>query len=276
MLYRNITSKRVIVIHPSAIIHPSAQIAAQDVVIGPWTIIGENVEIGPGTTIDSHVVIEKNTRVGSHNHIFSHAILGTDPQHLGYKNEVTWLHIGDHNVIRECVTINRGTQEAGTTVGNHNYLMSYVHIAHDSSVGNHVIFANNASIAGHVKIGNHAILGAFSGVHQFVNIGAYSFLGRATKIYQDILPYMLVTGNPGVPRGLNNVGLRRHHFTPESIAILKQAYAIVYRRGLDRATILQALEQLCPTDEHAKHLLHAFTTSVRGIARHGAKEETLL
>ncbi|OGO90221.1 MAG: acyl-[acyl-carrier-protein]--UDP-N-acetylglucosamine O-acyltransferase [Coxiella sp. RIFCSPHIGHO2_12_FULL_42_15] len=258
-----------------AMIHPTARIA-DDVSIGPWTVIGENVEIGAGSRVGSHVVIEKNTQLGVNNRIFSHVVLGTDPQHTGYRGEVTWLKIGDHNVIREFVTVNRGTNEVGVThVGSHNYLMSYSHIAHDCTVGNHVVFANTASIAGHVSVGDYAILGAFSGVHQFVKIGAFSFLGRATKIFQDILPFMLVTGNPGAPRGLNSVGLRRHGFTPEDMASLKEAFSIIFRRGLKQVEIIAELEQLAKTNPHVMVLLQEIRSSKRGIARN-AVEETLL
>ncbi len=262
------------VLSEHAIIHPSAKIAA-NVSIGPWTLIGENVEIGAGTQIASHVVIEKNTRIGENNRILSHAVLGTDSQHLAYQGEESWLEIGNDNVIREFVTINRGTKEVGVTkIGNHVYLMSYVHIAHDCCLGDHIIFVNNASIAGHVTIKSHAILGAFSAVHQFVTIGEYSFLGRAAKIYQDILPYMLATGNPGVPRGLNLVGLRRHQFSAESIASLKKAFAVIYRQGLSREAILQKLQTMVASQAHIQTIIDAFACSKRGIARHGSEVDT--
>lgn len=252
-----------------ALIHPSAKIG-DNVSVGPWTTIGEQVEIGDNTKIASHVVIEKNTRIGKNNHIFSHAVLGTDPQHLAYQGEETWLEIGDNNFIREFVTINRGTKEVGTTkLGNHIYLMSYTHIAHDCCLGDHIIFANNASIAGHVTIKDHAILGAFTGIHQFVTIGEYTFMGRATKIYQDILPCMLVTGNPGVPKGINVVGLRRHNFNDSSLKNLKKAFSIIYRKSLNRDSIIAELEQIAKADPQVKKILDGFTSSKRGVARNG-------
>jgi UDP-N-acetylglucosamine acyltransferase len=255
------------VINPHAVIHPSARIA-DNVTIGPWTIIGENVTIGEGCQIASHVVIEKNTQLGQHNKIFSHVVLGTDPQHTGYKGESTWLEIGDHNTIREFVTINRGTQATGITkMGSHNYMMSYSHIAHDCVVGSHVVFANSAMIAGHVEVGDHAILGAYAGVHQFVKIGEYCFLGRATKIFQDILPYMMVIGNPGAPLSLNSVGLRRHGFTRDDIVQLKEAFSILFRRGLKQIEILAELEQLAKQNHRVHVLLQAVKNSERGIAR---------
>lgn len=259
-----------------AVIHPMARIE-DNVSIGPWSIIGEGVEIRAGCRIDSHVVIQKNTRLGLNNRIFSHVVLGADPQHMGYRGEMTWLNIGDGNTIREFVTINRGTKDVGVTqIGSHNYFMSYAHIAHDCTVGDHVVFANTASIAGHVSVGDYAILGAFSGVHQFVKIGAFSFLGRATKIFQDILPFMLVTGNPGAPRGLNSVGLRRHGFTPEDMAILKEAFSIIFRRSLKQAEIIAELEQLAKRNQHVNALLQQIRSSKRGIARPAAVEETLV
>lgn len=249
-------------------IDPSAKIAP-DVKIGPWTIIGPNVVIGAGSEIGSHVYIEANTKIGQHNKIFPFASIGSAPQHLGFNGEDTFLEIGDHNVIREYVTINRGTKEGDkvTRVGSHNYFMSCAHVAHDCRVGNHTIFANTASIAGFVTVGDHAILGAFTGVHQFVNIGAYSFMGRATKIYNDILPYMLVAGNPGVPHGLNLVGLKRNGFSAEARKKIKEAYSIIYRQSLMKVEIIAALTELAKDSKEVKVLLDALTASTRGIAR---------
>lgn len=262
-------------ISEQTVIHASARIA-KNVEIGPWTIIGENVDIGEGCRIGSHVVIEKNTTLGVNNHVYSNAVLGSDPQHMGYKGEPTWLEIGDDNTIREFVTINRGTQATGMTkIGSHNYLMSYSHVAHDCVVGNHVVFANSAMIAGHVTVGDHAILGAFSGVHQFVNIGEYCFLGRATKIFQDILPYMLVIGNPGAPRSLNSVGLRRHGFTREDMFQLKEAFSIIFRRGLKQIEVIAELEQLAKHNHRVHVLLQAVKNAERGIARGVTYDETV-
>ncbi len=252
-----------------AIIDPSAKIAA-NVTIGPFSIISANVVIDEGTEIGPYVFIGPNTQIGKHNKIFPYASVGGDPQQLGYKGEQTYLKIGDHNVIREFVTISRGTlgQHGGVTIiGNHTYLMAYCHIGHDCVLGNHVVFANTASIAGHVHIGDYANLGAFSGIHQFVRIGAYSFLGRGAKVYQDILPYMLVTGNPGVPTGLNSVGLRRHGFKSEVRMSLKRAFHLVYRRELKMQDIKIELEKLANQTPEVGHLLEMINTSTRGIAR---------
>ncbi|QTS83713.1 acyl-ACP--UDP-N-acetylglucosamine O-acyltransferase [Coxiella endosymbiont of Amblyomma nuttalli] len=253
-----------------AIIHPTVEIG-QDVIIGPWAFIGENTTIGDGTEISTHVVIGRNTTLGQKNKIYSHASIGSDPQHLAYTaEEETWVEIGSNNVIREFVTINRGTKEGYrvTRIGNNNYLMAYSHIAHDCKVGSHVIFANTASIAGHVEVGDYANLGAFSGVHQFCRIGSYCFLGRATKIYQDILPYMLVTGNPGVPTGLNTVGLRRHGFNTEIMRSLKRAFQLIYRDNLKLDEVCIELEKLATDVPEVNNLLVMINTSTRGFARH--------
>lgn len=249
-------------------IDPTAKIA-KTAKIGPWSVIGPHVEIGEGTEIGAHVFIEANTKIGQHNKIYPFASVGSAPQHLGFNGEPTFLEIGDHNIIREYVSINRGTKEGDgvTRIGDHNYLMSCSHVAHDCRVGNHTIFANTASIAGFVTVGDHAILGAFTGVHQFVHIGAYSFMGRAAKIYNDILPYMLVAGNPGIPHGLNLVGLKRHGFGPEARQKIKEAYSIIYRQGLKKVEIVAALSALAENSPEIKVLLDAFEASVRGIAR---------
>lgn len=258
-------------IDPRAIIHPTAKIA-EGVKIGPFSIISEGVIIGEGTEIGPYVLIGPNTHMGKHNKIFSYAAVGGDPQHAGYKGETTYLKIGDHNVIREYVTISRGTPAAyggqeATRIGNHTYLMAYCHVGHDSVLGNHVVFANTASIAGHVHIGDYANLAAFSGIHQFVRIGAYCFLGRGAKVYQDILPYTLVTGNPGVPTALNAVGLRRHGFKSEVMLSLKRAFHLIYRRELKMEEIKAELAKLANQTPEVGHMLEMINTSTRGIAR---------
>jgi len=249
-------------------IHPSAKIA-DDVEIGPWTSIGANTVIGSGTRIGSHVMIGENTELGCNNNIYSHVCIGADPQHVGYKGEKTSLVVGDNNVIREFTTISRGTVEGRgvTSVGSHNYLMAYVHIAHDCEVGHHVVFCNLAQIAGHVCVGDYVFLASYAGVHQHCQIGAYSCLGRATKIYQDILPFMMVTGNPGVPTGLNSVGLRRHGFNGDVLRALKQAYSILYRRDMKLSQIRLELEVLAKKVPEVNMLLDRINSSTRGIAR---------
>lgn len=251
-----------------AIIDKTAEIAA-NVTIGPWSVIGPNVKIAEGTHIGAHVVIDRDTIIGRNNQIYQFASIGAAPQDAGYKEERTRLEIGDNNIIREFTTLNRGsTKGAGVTrIGNHNFLMAYVHVAHDCNVGDHVIFANNASIAGHVSIEDYVFLGAFTGIHQFCHIGAYSFLGRATKIYQDILPYMLVTGNPGAPSGLNTIGLRRHGFKSETRHQLKQAFKLLYHRDLSLTAINERLNDMIVTTPEVRRLVTMLTNTKRGIAR---------
>lgn len=255
-----------------SIIDPSATIAA-DVTIGPFSVIGPHVEIGSGTHIGSHVVIKQYTKIGRNNRIHSFAALGDDPQHTSYKGEVTYLEIGDDNVIREFCTIHRGTSQGrgATSVGNKNYFMNYTHIAHDCVVGNEVILANNASLAGHVHVGDYAMFGAFCGAHQHVTIGAYSFLGRTTKVGQDIPPYVLVTGFPGAPQGLNIVGLKRRGFSDRSIRTLRKAYLLVYRENLPLNEAVTALSEMVNECPEVQPFIDAIKNSKRGIARKGLK-----
>lgn len=255
-------------------IHPSAKIA-EGVKVGPWTTIGEGAVIGKNTVIGSHVCIGDYTHLGENNTIYQFASVGSDPQHAHYDKTETYLKMGDNNIVREFVTLNRGTPEGGgeTRIGSHNFLMAYTHVAHDCVVGDHVIFANTASIAGHVEVDDHVVLGAFCGVHQFCRVGSYSFLGRATKIYQDILPYMLVTGNPGAPRGLNAVGLKRNGFTSEAVRQLKKAYQIVYRQGLKQSEAREQLLAMLEQTPEMKPLIDILDASERGIARPGQQDE---
>jgi UDP-N-acetylglucosamine acyltransferase len=261
-------SETEIVIDNRAIIDPSAQIAS-DVRIGPYAIIGPNVEIGSGTQIGPHAYIHSNTKIGRNNKIDAFAALGGDPQYANYNGESTYLEIGDDNLIREFCTLNRGTAqgEGVTRVGSRNFFMAYVHIAHDCVVGNDVTLANNASLAGHVSVGDFVGFSAFCGVHQFVNIGSYSFLGRATKVGQDIPPYMLVTGNPGMPRGLNLIGLKRRGFSEQTIRAFKRAYSIVYRQHLRLQESLLELQKMVVNYPEIQHLIDAIQSSKRGLAR---------
>jgi UDP-N-acetylglucosamine acyltransferase len=256
------------VIDHRAVIDPSAKIAS-DVHIGPYAIIGPNVEIGSGTQLGPHVYIHSNTKIGRNNKIDAFAALGGDPQHTNFNGEPTFLEIGDHNVIREFCTFNRGTTqgEGVTRVGNHNFFMAYAHIAHDCIVGNCVTLANNASLAGHVHVEDFVGFSAFCGVHQFVTIGAYSFLGRATKVGQDVPPYMLVTGNPGAPKGLNLIGLKRRGFNEQTIRAFKRAYSLVYRQSLRLQEALAELKKMVPHHPEIQRIIDAIQRSKRGIAR---------
>ena len=229
-------------IHPSAIIHPGARLGAK-VSIGAYSIVGEHVEIGDDTRIGPHVVIEGRTRIGRNNRVFQFCSLGAAPQDKKYANEPTRLEIGDGNTIREFCTLNCGTaQDAGVTrLGHDNWIMAYVHLAHDCQIGDHTIFANSAQLAGHVHVGDHAILGGFTGVHQFVRIGAHSFTAIATVLVHDLPPYVMAAGDTAKPFGINVEGLRRRGFSAEAMTAIKRAYKTLYKSGL---TLDQAKAQL--------------------------------
>lgn len=220
-------------IHPTALVDSAAELAA-DVEIGPYSIVGPNVRIGAGTTVGSHVVITGVTSIGADNRIFHHCSIGEAPQDKKYAGEATKLVIGDRNTIRECCTMNVGTVQghAETRVGSDNWIMAYVHIAHDCIVGDNTIFANATQLAGHVTIGDWVILGGMTGVHQYCRVGAHAMTGVATKLVQDVPPFVMAEGNPSSARGINSEGLRRRGFQGETIAQIKQAYKMLYRDGL--------------------------------------------
>ncbi len=220
-------------IHPTAIVHSGATLAA-DVQVGAYTLIGEHVEIGAGCSIGSHAVITGHTRIGRDNRIFQFVSLGEAPQDKKYAGEPTRLEIGDGNTIREFCTFNCGTaQDAGTTrLGNDNWIMAYVHLAHDCQIGNHTIFANGAQLAGHVRVGDHAVLGGFTMVHQFCRIGAHSITAISTVVLQDVPPFVTASGNTAKPHGINAEGLKRRGFSPDTITCIKRAYKTLYKSGL--------------------------------------------
>lgn len=255
-------------IHPSAIIHPDAKITA-GVEIGPWTIIGPDVEIGEGSVIASHVVVKGPTRIGKHNKIFQFSSIGEDTPDLKYKGEPTRLVIGDHNTIREGVTIHRGTVQdrSETTIGNHNLLMAYVHVGHDSVIGNHCILVNNTALAGHVHIGDWAILSGFTLVHQFCKIGAHSFSGMGTAIGKDVPAYVMVNGSPAEAKNINVEGLRRRGFSKDDIAMLTKAYKTIYRRGLTLDEALAELDSQVGECAALQLLIDSLRSSERGIVR---------
>jgi UDP-N-acetylglucosamine acyltransferase len=258
------------VIDARAIIDKNARIA-KNVTIGPYTIIGEDVEIGEGTWIGPHVVIKGSTKIGKNNKIFQFASVGEDPQDKKYQGEKTILEMGDENIIREFVTINRGTLQGGgkTVIGNDNLLMAYVHIAHDCYIKDHTIFGNNASLSGHVIVENHAILSGFSLTHQYCVIGAYSFVAAATGISKDVLPYILVSGvgHDSKVFGLNVVGLKRHGFTDETISHLKRAYKIIFRQNLTVAEAIVELKKIVKDCPEIQIMLEQLEKSERGISR---------
>ena len=255
-------------IHPTAIVHPGAKLAP-DVEVGPYTVIGEHVEIGEGTVIGPHVVINGHTRIGKHNRIFQFSSLGEIPQDKKYAGEPTRLEIGDHNTIREFCTFNLGTaQDAGVTrVGNHNWVMAYVHLAHDCQVGNHTIFANNSQLAGHVHVGDYAILGGFTVVHQFVRIGAHIITGMGTILFKDVPTYVLASGNPSEPHGINAEGLKRRGFSSEAIMAIKRAYKALYKSGLSFDEAKAAIESQVTEHAELQPLAEFLTTATRGIVR---------
>jgi UDP-N-acetylglucosamine acyltransferase len=251
-----------------AIIDPSAKLA-DDVTVGPWSIIGPDVEIGAGTVIASHVVVKGPTVIGRNNRIFQFATVGEDCQDKKYNGEPTRLIIGDNNVIREGVTIHRGTvQDKGETIiGSHNLLMAYAHVAHDCVVGNNVILANNAAIAGHVHVGDWAILGGFTAVHQFCHVGAHVMCGAGTIVFKDIPAYVMATGNPAKPHGINAEGLKRRGFSSDAVTMIRRAYKAIYRQGLTVDQAMDVLNEMVQDTPEVALLIEALQTSSRGIIR---------
>ena len=255
-------------IHPTAIVHPNAKIGAH-VEVGAYSIIGEHVEIGHNTWIGPHVVINGHTRIGRDNRIFQFASLGEVPQDKKYAGEPTRLEIGDRNTIREFCTFNLGTaQDAGVTrIGNDNWIMAYVHIAHDCQVGNNTTFANNSQLAGHVHIDDWAILGGFTGVHQFCRVGAHCMTAVGTVILQDVPPYIMAAGNTASPYGLNAEGLKRRGFSPEALQALKRAYRTLYKSGLMLEEARTKLEEEARMHPEVQRFLDFLAVSKRGIIR---------
>jgi UDP-N-acetylglucosamine acyltransferase len=255
-------------IHPTAIVESGARLAP-DVVVGPYSVIGPHVEIGEGCRIGAHTVITGHTRLGSNNTVFHFVSLGEAPQDKKYKDEDTRLEIGNNNTIREFCTFNRGTaQDAGVTrVGNDNWIMAYVHLAHDCQIGNNTIFANNAQLAGHVHIGDYAILGGFTAVHQFCRIGAHSLTGLCSMLVQDVPPYVTVSGNPAHPHGINAEGLKRRGFDADTIAAVRRAYKTLYRSGLTLDEARIAIEQQRAQCDAVGLLADFLAVPGRGIVR---------
>jgi len=252
-------------IHPSAVIHPSAQLA-DNVTVGPFSVIEENVSIDEGTIVGPHVVINGHTTIGKGNHFYQFSSIGEANQDKKYAGEPTLTVIGNNNIIRESCTIHRGTAQdrAETTIGNNNLLMAYTHVAHDCLLRDNIIVANSSNLAGHVQVGDWAILGGFSGIHQFVHIGAHAFVGIRSTVTQDILPFVLYAD--ASPRSINVEGLKRRGFDADEISLIRRAYKIVYRKGL---SVEDALAEL---DNHASspsilRMINFIKRSQRGIAR---------
>lgn len=255
-------------IHPAAIVEPGAKIHPS-ASIGPWSYIGAGVEIGPETIVESHVVIKGPTRIGARNHIYQFSSVGEATPDLKYRNEPTELHIGDENIIRENVTIHRGTvQDQGLTqIGCRNLIMAYVHIGHDSVVGNNTILVNNAALAGHVVVGDWAILSGYTLVHQFCKIGEHSFSGMGTAIGKDVPAYITVAGSPAEAKTINAEGLRRRGFDQHAIAELRRAYKIIYRQGLTLDAAIARLETMVIETPQVGPLVESLRSSERGIVR---------
>ncbi|MEE9422021.1 MAG: acyl-ACP--UDP-N-acetylglucosamine O-acyltransferase [Gammaproteobacteria bacterium] len=255
-------------IHPTAIVDPAASVDT-DVEIGPYSVIGPEVQIGQGTRIGSHVVLQGPTQIGSQCEIFQFASIGDAPQDKKYTGEPTRLVIGQGNTIREYVTINRGTvQDEGVTeIGDHNWIMAYVHIAHDCRVGNHTVFANNATLAGHVQIGDYVVLGGATLIHQFCRIGEHAFTAYASRINKDVPPFITVSEGKSKPCGLNSEGLRRRGFTTEDIQSLKDAYRVLYRSDLSLEDAIINLKTMESTSRHILTLRQFLESGKRSIIR---------
>ena len=255
-------------IHPTAIVSNNAMIA-DDVEIGAYSVIGDDVEIGSGTRVESHVVINGPTRIGQDNHIYQFASIGDDPQDKKYAGEPTRLIIGDRNTIREFCTFSRGTtQDLGETVmGDDNWIMAYVHVAHVCVIGSNTIMANNTTLAGHVHVGDWVIFGGFSGAHQFCKIGAHAFLGMYCGVNRDVAAYTMVSGQPAVARGINSEGLKRRGFSAEQIRNIKNAYRITFRKGKRKDEAIDEIAELATTQPELELFLDSLRSSERGLTR---------
>jgi UDP-N-acetylglucosamine acyltransferase len=255
-------------VHPSALVDPAARLSGS-VTIGPYSIIGPGVELGEGSWIGSHVVIEGHTRIGRNNRIFHFASIGGPPQDKKYGGEDSSVTIGDGNTIREYVTINRGTalDQGSTRVGDDNWIMAYVHFAHDCRIGSHTIVANSCQLAGHVSVGDWAILGATTLVHQFVSIGAHAFTGMGSYLPQDLPPYVMAAGNTARPYGLNAEGLKRRGFSAQAIRGLKTAYRTLYRSKLPLEAALRQLEAQALECPEVRLIVEFLAASKRGLLR---------
>jgi len=256
-------------VHPSAVVDPSARLG-EGVAIGPFTMIGAGVSIGDGTTIGPHCSIHGPTRIGRDNRIVGHAAIGGDPQDKKYGGERVELEIGDRNLVREFVTLNRGTGDGGgiTRIGHDNWFLAYTHVAHDCVVGNHCVFSNNATLAGHVVIGDWVIISGFAGAHQFCRVGAHAFLGKGVLVSGDVPPFTMVAGDEhGRPRGINSEGLKRRGFDAERIAAIKRAYRTLYVAGLPLAEAKQQLAEQAQGSEDVRFLLDFIEGGERPLLR---------
>jgi UDP-N-acetylglucosamine acyltransferase len=255
-------------IHPTAIVHPRAELA-EDVEVGPYSIIGEHVVMDRGVRVGSHACIDGRTHIGEGCRIFSFAVLGEEPQDLKYAGEPSELIIGPHNVFREFVTVHRGTARGGgrTIIQGHSFFMAYCHVAHDCIIGNRVIMANAATLAGHIEIQDHAIIGGLAAIHQFVRIGAFALVSGLTGVPRDVPPYTLAAGSRARLYGLNTVGLRRHGFPSEAVLKLKRAYRILFRSNLTIPKAVQRVRHELSGSPEVENLLDFIAGTRRGICR---------
>ena len=259
-------------VHATALVDTATELA-DSVSIGPYSVIGPGVQIGAGTRIGAHCVIEGPTRIGCDNVIHSHAALGGAPQDMKYRGEPTELHIGDRNTIFQFTTFSRGTVQGGgvTRVGDDNWIMAYVHLAHDVQLGSHTVLANNATLAGHVHVGDWAIVGGLTGIHQFCKVGAHVMLGFQSHVSQDVPPYMTASGHPMSVHGFNAEGLRRRGWSRERLALVKQMHRLLYRDGLTLEKARASIAALAGTveggDADVQALLDFLASSTRGIVR---------
>lgn len=256
-------------IHPTAIIHSGAQLA-DDVEIGAYSIIGDKVSIGSGTVIGPHTRIEGPATIGERNRFWGQSSIGTEPQDLKFKGEKTELTIGNDNVFREFITLNRGTAGGGgiTSIASHNFFMAYSHVAHDCHVGSHIIFANNATLAGHVDVGDFSTIGAFSAVHQFSRVGEHAFIGGFTVATQDVLPYVKTVGNrPAKTYGINTIGLERKGFSRETVDAIKRAYRLLNQSKLKQAEALARMDEELSNFPETRYFADFIRSSKRGVIR---------
>lgn len=254
-------------IHPTAIVDPSAELGA-GVTVGPYSIIGREARIGEGTIIRERASVCDFTILGAHNEIFPGAVVGGEPQDLKFRGARTVARIGDHNTIRECVTVNRATDEGEeTVVGSHNLLMAYSHVAHNCVIEDRVIMGNSAALAGHIHVGSWAIISGMAGIHQFVNVGEHCFISALSAVRKDVVPYTLVSGDPCKPHGINTVGLRRRGFSQEAISRVKYAYRVIFREQLTLDEALQQLRSEHPDSREIEIIVKFIEDSERGITR---------
>src|SRR4249920_3882189 len=254
-------------IHPTAIIDPGAELG-EGTNVGPYCVIGPNVVLGPNCWLQHHVTLCGPMTAGTRNKFYAYSSIGQQTQDLKYRGEPTYLEIGNENTFREFVTVNRSTTSEGKTrIGNSGNFLAYSHIGHDCTVGDHVVFSNNGTLAGHVQVGDHAMMGGLTAVHQFCRIGRFAITGGCSKIVQDVPPFMIADGNPAIVRGINQVGLERHGYSPEKIKPIKEAFRLIYRGKMNTGQALDAVRQQLGTSAEVQSILQFIAESERGITR---------